>query len=60
MAEYLDLAEVAARLLVSRRTVERLVAAKRLRVVRPSPGRVAVEVRELEAYQASLRRSVVA
>lgn len=52
-----SLNDVATILRVSRRTVERLVAAGRLRVVRPSPGRVLVEERELQAYLASLRRA---
>jgi len=49
--------EAAAFLRVSRRTLERLVKAGRIRVVRPSPGRVLVEDRELDAYLASLRRA---
>lgn len=50
----LTIAQVAARLTVSRRTVERLVKTGRIRVVHPSPGRSAVTERELEAYVASL------
>lgn len=53
----LRLDEVAERLDVSRRTVERLIAAGRIRVIHPSPGRVRVERRELDAYMASLRRA---
>jgi excisionase family DNA binding protein len=53
--EYLTVPEVATALRVSRRTVERLIRAKRLRVVRPSPGRTMIEVRELAAYRAHLR-----
>lgn len=50
----LTVAEVAATLRVSRRTVERLVKDGRIRVVRPSPGRVAVTAKELRAYVAFL------
>lgn len=53
----LTLSEVAERLRVSRRTVERLVASGRIRVIHPSPGRVLVEERELAAYLAALRRA---
>ena len=53
----LTLADVALALSVSRRTVERLVAAGRIRVVRPSPGVVRVEPRELDAYLAAIRRA---
>lgn len=53
----LTIAQVAARLTVSRRTVERLVKTGRIRVVHPSPGRSAVTERELEAYVASLVRA---
>lgn len=51
------LQEAAELLRVSRRTVERLVAAGRIRVVRPSPGRVLVEQREVDAYLAAIRRA---
>lgn len=54
---YLTLPEVADRLRVSRRTVERLIARGRIRVVHPSEGRTCVEEREVEAYQAWLRRA---
>lgn len=57
MSELLTLDEVAGRLRVSRRTVERLVAKGWLRVVHPSPGRTCIEEREVEAYQAWLRRA---
>lgn len=57
MTELLTLEEVAKRLLVSRRTLERLIRAGRIRAVHPSPGRTAIEVRELDAYLASLRRA---
>lgn len=53
----LTLAEVAAELRVSRRTVERLIGAGRIRVLHPSPGRVVVERREVDAYLAALRRA---
>jgi excisionase family DNA binding protein len=56
VTEYLTLPEVAAQLRVSRRSVERLVRAGRIRVVRPVPGRTLVERRELDAYCAALRR----
>ncbi len=57
MAELLTLAEVAARLRVSRRTVERLIERGRIRAVRPSPGRICVTARELDAYLASIRNA---
>lgn len=57
MAELLTLDEVAAALRVSRRTVERLRKQGRIRAVHPSPGRTAVERRELEAYIATIRRA---
>lgn len=53
----LTLDELAAELRVSRRTVERLIHLGRIRVVHPSPGRTAVETRELEAYRAAIRRA---
>lgn len=49
--------EAGDRLRVSRRTVERLVRAGRIRAVHPSPGRVAIEERELNAYLAAIRRA---
>lgn len=55
MTELLTLPEVAEELRLSRRTVERLVRAGRIRVVRPSPGRTMVERRELNAYLAHVR-----
>lgn len=57
MAEFFTLDEVAAKLRVSRRTVDRLVHGGRIRVVRLTPGRPAVEARELEAYIAAQRRA---
>lgn len=51
----LRLDEVALRLSVSRRTVNRLVAQGRIRVVYPSPGCPRVTERELAAFRASLR-----
>ena len=53
----LTLSEVAELLRVSRRSVERLVRAGRIRVVHPVPGRTLVERREVDAYLASLRRA---
>jgi excisionase family DNA binding protein len=57
VSAFLTLDEAAAELRVSRRSVERLVRSGRIRVVRPSPGRVAVERREMDAYIAWMRRS---
>jgi excisionase family DNA binding protein len=54
MSPLLTLEDAADALRLSRRTVERLVAAGRLRVVHPSPGRTCITRRELEAYIASL------
>jgi excisionase family DNA binding protein len=52
--ELLTIDEVAARLTVSRRSVERLLREGRLRCIRPSPGRVAITETELRAYLAYL------
>jgi excisionase family DNA binding protein len=56
----LSLSEVAGALGVSRRSVERLTAAGRIRTVYPVPGRVMVTERELAAYVASLEGRRVA
>ncbi len=53
--DLLTLDEVAQALRVSRRSVERLIRAGRLRVVRPVPGRTMIERRELNAYVAHIR-----
>jgi excisionase family DNA binding protein len=60
MTRLLSLSEVADALGVSRRSVERLTAAGRIRTVRPVPGRVMVTERELAAYMASLEGRRVA
>ena len=57
MTRLLSLDEVAQRLSLSRRTVERLQAKGWIRVVHPSPGRTCVEEREVEAYLARIRRA---
>lgn len=54
MSELLTLDEVAQRLRVSRRTVERLERAGRIRAVRVGR-RTLVSERELEAYVTSIR-----
>jgi excisionase family DNA binding protein len=59
MTELLTIPEVAKRLHVHRRTVEREIAAKHIRVVRIGR-RVLVTDRELESYIASLRGRRVA
>lgn len=59
MTELLTLDDVAERLLVSRRTVERLVGAGRIRVVRVGR-RVRVKSTELEAYLGAQRGRSVA
>jgi excisionase family DNA binding protein len=56
VAELLTLDEVAERLRVSRRTVERLIAAGRLRPTRVG-ARTLVTARELEAYVAAASRT---
>ena len=56
MSAWISLEEVARRLTVSRRTVERLRKAGRIRTIAPSPGRVAVTTAELDAYMASIER----
>lgn len=53
----MTLPEAAALLRVSRRTLERLIRAGRIRVVHPSPGRTAIEARELDAYIAAIRKA---
>lgn len=58
--ELLTLDELAAILRVSRRTVQRLIEAGRIRVVHPSPGRTLVTQREKDAYVASLEGRRVA
>lgn len=60
MTALLTLDEVAEALRLSRRSVERLVAAGRLRVVHPTAGRTCVTRRELEAYVAHLEGRRVA
>lgn len=59
VTELLTLNEVAEHLTVSRRTVERLISAGRIRVVRVGR-RVRVTTRELEAFIASQRGRYVA
>jgi len=51
------LPEAAAQLRLSRRTLDRLIKKGRIRVVHPSPGRTAIEERELNAYLAAIRRA---
>jgi excisionase family DNA binding protein len=53
----MTLDEVASELGISRRSVERLIVAGRLRVIHPTPGSTRVEARELAAYIAWLRRA---
>lgn len=48
--------EAADRIRVSVRTLDRLIAAGRIRVIHPSPGRTVIEERELDAYLAHLRK----
>lgn len=55
MSELLTIPEVAAALRVSRRTVEREIAAHRIRVVRIGR-RVLVTAKELDAYVAAAYR----
>ena len=59
MPELLTLNQVAAHLQVSRRTVERLVAAGRIRVVHIGRA-IRVSDRELEAYVAAQRGRALA
>jgi excisionase family DNA binding protein len=47
----------AERLTISRRSLERLIASGRIRVIHPSPGRSAITDSELEAYVAALVRA---
>jgi predicted DNA-binding transcriptional regulator AlpA len=54
MTTLVNLAEVQARLGISRRSLYRLIAAKRLRPVHPTPGRTMFTEREVNAYIASL------
>lgn len=57
MTQLLTLPEARAILAISERTLYRLIAAGRLRVVHPSPGTTRVTEKELAAYMASLRRA---
>lgn len=56
MSPVLSLDDAAAYLAVSRRTLNRLIAAGRIRALQVTVGRKVVEVRELDAFIASLRR----
>lgn len=56
-ARPLTLPEAADFLRISRRTLQRQVAAGRIRVLHPSPGRTVIEERELNAYLAAIRRA---
>ncbi len=56
-APLLTIPDVAAELRISPRSVQRLIAAGRIRVVHPSPGVTRIERRELDAYLAWLRRA---
>ncbi len=51
----LTLPEAANYLTLGERTLKALIAAGKIPVVRPSPRRVAIDVRDLEAYVASRR-----
>jgi excisionase family DNA binding protein len=51
----LTLHEAARYLTLGVRTVKALIAAGKLPVVRPSPRRIAIDVRDLETYVASRR-----
>jgi excisionase family DNA binding protein len=57
VSRLLTFAEAAERLTVSRRTLERLVKAGRIRALAVSPGRRAIEEREVDAYLAAVRRA---
>lgn len=59
-AYLLTLDEAAAVLRLSRRSVERLAASGRIRVVHPAPGRTCITRREMDAYLASLEGRRVA
>lgn len=49
------LREAAYYLTIGERTLKSLIAAGKIPVVRPSPRRIAIDVRDLEAYVASRR-----
>jgi excisionase family DNA binding protein len=51
----LTLSEAALYLTIGERTLKALIAAGRIPVVRPSPRRVAIDVRDLETYIDSRR-----
>ena len=53
----LTIRDVATRLSISTRTLRSLIAAGRLPVVRVSPGRVAIDPRDLEDYLSRNRSS---
>lgn len=56
----LTIAETAARLRISRRTLFRLMNEGRLRAVHPTPGRTMFTEREISAFVASLEKRRVA
>lgn len=58
VTDLLTISEVAEALTLHRRSVGRLIARGLIRVVRPSPGRVAIPRSELDAYRASIERSI--
>lgn len=60
VTELVTVAEAAARLRISRRSVYRLVQEGRLRPIHPVPGRTMFTSRELDAYISSLDRRKVA
>lgn len=53
----LTVAQAAERLAISPSSVKRLIAAGRLRAVHPTPGRTAVDEREVDAYIVALRKA---
>jgi excisionase family DNA binding protein len=57
MTELLTYSEAAKRLRISQRTLERLIASGRIRPISTSPGRRAIEEREVQAYLAAQRRA---
>lgn len=57
MNDLLTKREAAAELRLSVRSLERLIAQGRIRVVHPTVRRTCVERREIDAYRASLRRA---
>lgn len=57
MTKLLTLPEAAEALRVSRASLFRLIASKKIRTLHPTPGRTVIDEREIDNYLAWLRRT---